>query len=110
MKGKEKGKGEKKKKKKRKKKKRKIERERGRRPEISSSIHWDFYHWNSLNQGVKSGDSMRGYASRARDSSNFGLFLAFELLFWAYFGTVLCHVNGMGRVCSRFKGMIPEQI
>ena len=44
------------------------------------------------------------------DSSNFGLFLAFGLLFWANFGIVLCHVNGMGRACSWFKGLLPEQI
>ena len=51
---------------------------------------------NSLNQGVKSGDSTWGYPSRDRDSSYFGLFLAFEVLLWTDFGTVLCHVNGMG--------------
>ena len=37
-----------------------------------------------------------GYAPRGRDSSYFGLFLSFGLLFWADFGTVLCHVYGMG--------------
>ena len=63
---------------------------------------------NSLDQGVKSRDSTRGYASRGRDSSYFSLLLAFGLLFWADFGTVLCHVNGMGRVYSRFKGMLLE--
>ena len=53
---------------------------------------------------------MRGYASRDRDSSYFGLFLAFGLLFWADFGTMLCHVNGIGWVCSRFKGLLLERI
>ena len=53
---------------------------------------------------------MRGYASRGRDSSYFGLFLAFGLLFWADFRTVLCHVNGMGRVCSRFKRLLLKRI
>ena len=77
---------------------------------VSSSIHWRFDGWNSFNQGVKSGDSKRGYASRGRDSSYFGLFLAFGLLFWADFGTVLCHVNGMGRVCSWFKGLLSNRI
>ena len=55
---------------------------------------------NSLDQAVKSGDLTRGYTSRGRNSSYFGLFLAFWLLFWTNFGTVLCHVNGMGRVYS----------
>ena len=53
---------------------------------------------------------MRGYALRGRDSSYFGLFLAFGLLFWADFGTMLFHVNGMGRICSRFKGLLLKQI
>ena len=53
---------------------------------------------------------MRGYTSRGRDSSYFGLFLAFGLLFWVDFGTMLCHVNGMGQVCVRFKGLFPEKI
>ena len=79
-KGKEKRKREKKEKK-RKEKKRKRKRERGRRPTISSSVHWRPDGQNSLDQGVKSGDSTRGYASRGRDSSYFGLFLAFGLLF-----------------------------
>ena len=65
---------------------------------------------NLLDQGVKSGDSMRGYTSRGRDSSYFGLLLAFGLLFWADFGTVLCHVNGMGWVYSQFQGLLLEQI
>ena len=34
-------------------------------------------------------------APRGRDSSNLGLFLSFELLFWSAFGTMLCHVYGM---------------
>ena len=65
---------------------------------------------NFLNQGVKFGDSTRGYASRGRDSSYFGLFLTFRLLFWADFGNVLCHVNCMGRICSYFKGLLSERI
>ena len=97
--------------KKEKKRKRKRKRERGRRPAVSSSIHWrsDGRH-SILDQGVKFGDSTRGYASRGRDSSYFGLFLAFGLLFWAYFGTMLCHVNGMGWVCSQFKGLLSKRI
>ena len=65
---------------------------------------------NSFDQGVKSGDSTRGYASRGMDSFYFGLPLAFRLLFWADIGTVLCHVNGMGWVYSRFKGLLLERI
>ena len=72
--------------------KRKRKRERGRRPAASSSVQWRFDSRNSLDQGVKSGDSTRGYASRGRDSSYFGLLPAFELLFWYAFGTTLCHV------------------
>ena len=106
----EKGKGEKKERKERKERKMKRNRERGRGPTVSFSVHWCFDCRNSLNQGVKSKDSTRGYSSRGRDSSCFGLFLAFELLFWADFRTVLCHVNGMGRVCSRFKGLLPKRI
>ena len=102
-----KGKGEKKE---RKETKRKRKRERGRRPTVSSSVHWRSDSRNLLNQGVKFGDSTGGYASRGRDSSYFGLFLTFGLLFWADFGTVLCHVNGMGWVCSRFKGLLMERI
>ena len=45
-----------------------------------------------------------GYAPRGRDSSYFGLFLSFDLLFWVDFGTMLCHVYGKGHVCSQFKG------
>ena len=56
-------------------------RERGRRLVVSSSVHWRSNGRNSLNQGVKSGDSTKGYASRGRDSSYFGLLLAFELCF-----------------------------
>ena len=96
----EKGKGEKKEKKKK----------RGRRPTVSSSVHRRLDGRNSLDQGVKSQDSTRGYASRGRDFSYFGLFLTFGLLFWADFGMVLCHVNGMGWVCSRFKGLLSEKI
>ena len=92
----EKGKGEKKERKERKETKRKRKRERGRRPAVSSSVHWRSDGRSSLDQGVKSGDSTRGYASRGRDSSYFGLFLAFGLLFWADFETMLCYVNGMG--------------
>ena len=73
----EKEKGEKKERKERKERKKKRKRERGRRLAISSSVHWRFDGQNSLNQGVKSGDSTRGYASRGRDSFYFGLFLAF---------------------------------
>ena len=77
---------------------------------VSSLVYWHSDGRNSLDQGVKSGDSTRGYASRGRDSFYFGLFIAFGLLFWADFGTMLCHVNGMGRICSRFKGLLPERI
>ena len=104
----EKGKGEKKERKKRKERKRKRKRERGRRLTVSSSVHWHSDGQNSLDQGVKFGDSTRGYALRGRDSSYFGLFLAFGLFFWADFGIVLCHVNGMGQVCSRFKRLLSE--
>ena len=85
-------------------------RERVRRPAFSSSVDWRSNDRNSLDQGVKSGDLMMGYASRGRDSSYFGLFIAFRLLFWAYFRTVLCHVNGIGRVCSQFKRLLPKRI
>ena len=98
------------KRKERKKKKRKRKRERGRRSVVSSSVHWRSNSQNSLDQGVNFGDSTRGYASRGRDSSYFGLFLAFGILFLADFGTMLCHVNGMGWICSRFKGLLPERI
>ena len=81
-----------------------------RRLEVSSSVHWRFGSRYSLNQGVKSRDSTRAYASRSRDSSFFGLLLAFGLLYWIDFGTVLCHVNGMGWVYSRFKGLLSEPI
>ena len=74
-------KGEKKERKERKERKRKRKRERGRRPVVSSSVHWHFEGRNLLDQGVKSGDSTRGYASRGKDSSYFGLFLAFGILF-----------------------------
>ena len=60
----EKGKGEKKERKERKKRKRKRKRERGRRPIVSSSVHWRSDGRNLLDQGVKSRDSTRGYASR----------------------------------------------
>ena len=65
----------------RKERKTKRKRERGRRPAVSSLVPWRSKDWNSLNQEVKSGDSTRGYASRVRDSSYFGLLLAFGLLF-----------------------------
>ena len=38
------------------KKKRKRKRERGRRPAVSSSVHWSFDGQNSLDQGVTSKD------------------------------------------------------
>ena len=84
-KGKEKGrKGEKRigEKKERKEKKRKRKREIRRRPVVSSLVHWRSDGQNLLDQKVKSGDSTRGYASRGRDSSYFGIFIAFGLLFW----------------------------
>ena len=56
----------------------------------------------------KSGDLTSGYTSRGRDSSYFCLLIAFRLLFLADVGIMLCHVNGMGRVCSKFKGLLPE--
>ena len=77
---------------------------------VSSSVHWRANCRNSLDQRVKSGDLIRSYTSRGRDSSYFGLFIAFGLLSWAYFGTMLCHVNGMGRICNWFKGLLPERI
>ena len=89
----EKGERRKEKKKRKKERKRKREREKGRRPAISSSVDWHSNGQNSLSQGVKSGDSTRGYASRGRD-----------------FGTVLCHVNGMGQLCSRFKELLSKRI
>ena len=52
----------------------------------------------------------RGATLQEVNSSDYGLFLAFGPLFWADFRTVLRHVNGMGRVCSRFKGLLSEQI
>ena len=54
---------------------RKRERERGRKGSRRSDCR------NSLDQGVESGDSTRVYASRGRDSSYFGLLVAFGLLF-----------------------------
>ena len=92
------------------KRKRKRKRERGRRPAVSSSVHWRFDGRKSLNKRVKFEDSTRGEASRGRETSYFGLFLAFGQLFWTNFGTVLCHVNGMGRVCSRFIGLLLKRI
>ena len=77
---------------------------------ISYSVHWSSDGRNSLNQGVKSRDLTRGYASKGWNYSSFGLFLAFGLLFWYDFGTMLRHVNGMGRVCSMFKGLLSERI
>ena len=71
----------KKEKKERKERKRKRKRERGRRLVVSFSVHWYPGGQNSLDQGVKSGDIKRGYTSRGRDSSYFGLFQAFGLLF-----------------------------
>ena len=53
---------------------------------------------------------MRGYTSRCRDSSYFGLFLAFGLLFLDDFGTMLCHVNGMEWIFSLFEGLLPKRI
>ena len=64
-----------------KKRKRKRKKERGKRPTVSYSVYWHSDDRNSLNQRVKSGDSKRGYASRCRDSSYFGLLIAFGLLF-----------------------------
>ena len=76
-----KGKGEKKERKERKERKRKRKREKGKRPAVSSLVHWCSNGQNSLNQGVKSEDSTRGYASSGRNFSYFGLLLAFGLLF-----------------------------
>ena len=105
----EKGKGEKREKKeKKKKKKRKRKRERGRRSVVSSSVHLRSNGRNLLDQGVKSGDSTRATFQEVGIPSYFGLCLAFGLLFWADFGTMLCHVNGMGQICSRFKGLLSE--
>ena len=52
---------------------------------VFSSVYWRSNDRYSLNQGVKSGDSMRGNASRGRDSSYFGLLIAFGLLFLGLF-------------------------
>ena len=71
---------------------------------VSSSIHWRSDGRNLLDREAKSGDSTKGYGSRGRDSSYFGLFLAFGLLFWDDFGTVLCHGNGMGGFVAGLKG------
>ena len=73
----EKGKGEKRRKvkKERKSEGEEMEREKGRKGSQRSDGR------NSLDQGVKSGDSMRVYVSRGRYSSYFGLLLAFGLLF-----------------------------
>ena len=54
---------------------RKRERKRGRKESRCSNGP------NSLDQGVKSGDSTRAYALSGRDSSYFCLLLAFGLLF-----------------------------
>ena len=80
------------------------ERERGRKRSRRSDGQ------NSLDQEVKSGDSTRGYTSRGRDSSYFGLLPAFRILFTVDFGTMLCHVNGMGWVYSWFKGLLLKRI
>ena len=111
--------------KKKKRKERKRKRKRGRRSAVSSSVHWRFHGRNSLDQGVKSRDSSRGYDSRGRDSSYLGFFLSFELLFLSAFRTMLCHVYGMfyginwnmahfavsiETGCSRSKGLLPKQI
>ena len=59
----------------------KRKRKRGRRQEISYSVHWSSDRRNSLNKGVKSRDLMRGYASKGWNYSYFGLFLAFGYCF-----------------------------
>ena len=41
---------------------------------VSSSVHWHSNGQNSLNQGVKSRDSTRGYAQRGRGFSYTGSF------------------------------------
>ena len=61
---------------------------------VSSSVHWRSNCRNTLDQRVKSGDLIRSYTSRGRDSSYFGLFIAFGLLSWAYFGTMLMAWDG----------------
>ena len=50
----------------RKEKKKKRNRERGRRPVVSSSVHWRSDGQNSLDQRVTSGDSTRNCATRGR--------------------------------------------
>ena len=75
-----KGKKEKKEKKERERKEGKREgEERGRERGRKGSRRSDGL--NSLDQGVKSGDSTRDYASRGKDSSYFCLLLVFGLLF-----------------------------
>ena len=54
---------------------RRRKRERERKESRCSNGH------NSLDQGVKSGDSTRAYALSGKDSSYFCLLLAFGLLF-----------------------------
>ena len=111
---KEKGKGEKGKKEKKRKEK---ERERkGREKEGEKEIGVFFlsspaFRWLKL-IGPRSKVCIfdEGYDPRGRDSSYFGLFLSFGLLFWADLGTVLCHVYGIGRVYSRFKGLLLRRI
>ena len=111
---KEKGKGEKGKKEK-KRKERKRER-KGREKEGEEEIDVFFLGSPAFRQLKLIGPRSKvrifneGYAPRGRDSSYFGLFLSFGLLFWVDFRTMLCRVYGMGRVCRKFKGLLPGQI
>ena len=104
------GEGQQREKRKRKKKGRERKEREERKRERRRKESWRSDGQNSLDQEVKSGDSIKGYTSSGRDSSYFGLLLAFGLLFWDDFGTVLCHVNGMGRVYSQFQGLVLERI
>ena len=67
------------------KERRKGERKKEKRTSVcSSSARRRSNGWNSSDQEVKSVD--KSYVSRDRDSSYFGLFLSFGLLFWADLG------------------------
>ena len=62
---------------------------------------------NSLDQGVESGDSTRAYASRGRDSSYFGLLIAFGLLILKPCCAMLMAWDGF---VASLKGLLSERI
>ena len=91
----EKGKGEKKRKEKQEREREGEERERGGRKGSRRSDSR-----NSLDQGVKSGDSTRGYTSRGRNSAYFG----FTSSLWAIvFGLILEPCCAMLMVWDEFE-------